>query len=153
LTAAAGISERALQEYKDKVLEKFGAKEEEKVRDEIAQDRVSQFPPSSQVMITGSGNVLCYDMLTGRYFNSTMEDIKRAENKVNYELIHFMSCSLSHFYDEIGLPPTVYSDTHGWNMNHHMEIKFTTVLSEDNRPCIAIDFSRHPIPDYDKNWT
>lgn len=153
LTIAGGISERALQEYKEKVLEKFGVKEEEKVRDEIAQDRVNKFPPSSQVMITGSGDVLCYDMLTGRYFHSTMEDLKRAENKVNYELIHYMSCSLTHFYDEIGLPPTVYSDTHGWNMNHHMELKFSTIFSEDKRPCIAIDFSRHPIPDYDKNWT
>ena len=83
LTAAAGISERALNEYKDKVLEKFGAKEDTKIQDEIAQDRVTAFPPSSQIMITGSGDVLCYDMLTGRYFQSTMEDLKRAENKVN----------------------------------------------------------------------
>ena len=153
LTAAAGISERALTEYKDKVLERFGAKEDEKIRDDIAQDRVSAFPASSQIMITGSGDVLCYDMLTGRYFHSTMENLKRAENKVNYELIHYMSCSLTHFYDEIGLPPTSYSDTHGWNMNHHMELKFSTVFSEDNRPCIAIDFSRQPIVDYDSAWT
>jgi hypothetical protein len=153
LTAAAGISERALTEYKDKVLEKFGAKEDEKLHADIAQDRVNKFPPSSQIMIAGAGDVLCYDMLTGRYFQSTMEELKRAENKVNYELIHFMSCSLTHFYDEIGLPPTSYSDTHGWNMNHHMELRFSTVLSEDNRPCIAIDFNRQPIADYDKNWT
>ena len=153
LTAAAGISERALTEYKDKVLEKFGAKEDEKLHADIAQDRVNKFPPSSQIMIAGSGDVLCYDMLTGRYFQSTMEELKRAENKVNYELIHYMSCSLTHFYDEIGLPPTSYSDTHGWNMNHHMELKFSTIFSEDNRPCIAIDFSRQPIADYDKNWT
>jgi hypothetical protein len=152
LTAAAGISERALNEYKEKVLEKFGAKEDTKIQDDIAQDRVNKFPPSSQIMITGSGDVLCYDMLTGRYFQSTMEELKRAENKVNYELIHYMSCSLTHFYDEIGLPPTSYSDTHGWNMDHHMELKFSTVLSEDNRPCIAIDFNRQPIADYDTNW-
>lgn len=153
LTIAGGISERALNEYKEKVLEKFGVKEDTKIQDEIAQNRVAAFPPSSQVLIAGSGDVLCYDMLTGRYFQSTMEELKRAENKVNYELIHFMSCSLSHFYDEIGLPPTSYSDTHGWNMNHHMELKFSTVFSEDNRPCIAIDFNRQPIIDYDKNWT
>ena len=153
LTAAAGISERALSEYKEKVLEKFGVKEEEKVRDEIAQDRVNKFPPSSQVLIAGSGDVLCYDMLTGRYFQSNMEALRRAENKVNYELIHYMSCSLTHFYDEVGLPPTAYSDTHGWNMDNHMELKFTTTMSENNQPCIAIDFSRQPIADYDKNWT
>ena len=94
---------------------------------------------------------LCYDVTTGRYFQSTVEDIKRAENKVNYELIHFMSCSLSHFYEEIGLPPTPYTDSVGWNTNNHMEVIFSTVMSTDNRPCIAIDFSKPPVADYEKN--
>jgi Family of unknown function (DUF6353) len=153
LTIAGGISERAFQEYKDKVVEKLGMRQDEKLRDEIAQDRVNANPASGrEVLIVGTGDVLCYDMLTGRYFQSTMEDIKRAENKVNYELIHFMSCSLSHFYDEIGLPPTPYTDSVGWNMNNHMEVKFSTVFSTDNRPCIAIDFSRAPIPNFEKHW-
>ena len=154
LTIAGGISERAFQEYKDKVVEKLGVRQDQKVRDEIAQERVNATPMSSgEVLIAGSGEVLCFDMLTGRYFMSTMEDIKRAENKVNYELIHFDSCSLTHFYDEIGLPPTVYSDSVGWNLNNNIEVKFSTVFSNDNKPCIAIDFSRHPMPDYDKTWT
>ena len=123
-----------------------------KIRDEVAQDRVNAHPASGEVLVVGAGEVLCYDMLTGRYFQSTMEDIKRAENSVNYELIHFMSCSLSHFYDEIGLPPTNYTDSVGWNLNHKMEVKFSTVFSTDKRPCIAIDFSRPPIPDYQRHW-
>lgn len=154
LTIATAVSERALTEYKEKVIEKLGARQDEKIRDEIAQDRVNKYPPASnEVILVGDGQVLFYDMLTGRYFRSTMEDVKRAENKVNYEIINFMSCSLSHFYDEIGLPPTHYTDTVGWNMNNHMEVKFSTVMSEDQRPCIAIDFSRQPLPDYDKAWS
>ena len=152
LAVAGGISERALQEYKEKVLEKIGPKQDQKIRDEIAQDRVSNNPPDSrEVMLVGTGQVLCYDVTTGRYFQSTVEDIKRAENKVNYELIHFMSCSLSHFYEEIGLPPTPYTDSVGWNTNNHMEVIFSTVMSTDNRPCIAIDFSKPPVADYEKN--
>lgn len=153
LTIAAGVSERAFSEYKEKVIEKLGARQDEKIRDEVAQDRVTANPvKSGEVLIVGTGDVLCYDMLTGRYFQSTMEEIKRAENKVNYELIHFMSCSLSHFYDEIGLPPTPYTDSVGWNMNNHMEVKFSAVMSTDNRPCIAIDFSKPPMPNFEKNW-
>ena len=152
LAVAGGISERALQEYKDKVVEKLGDRQDQKIRDEIAQDRVAANPPGSrEVLIAGSGDVLCYDMLTGRYFQSTVEDIKRAENKVNYELIHFMSCSLSHFYDEIGLPPTSYTDSVGWNMSNKMEVVFSTVMSTDNRPCLAIDFTKPPVMDYEKN--
>jgi hypothetical protein len=154
LGVAAGISERALQEYKAKVVEKLGERQSTNIRDEIAQDRVTNNPPKSgEVIMVGAGQVLCYDMLTGRYFNSTVEDIKRAENKVNYELIHYMSCSLSHFYDEIGLPPTPYTDSVGWNTTNHMEVKFSTVMSEDQRPCIAIEFSNPPIADFDKHWT
>jgi len=154
LTIAGGISERALQEYKDKVVERLGARQDEKLRDEIAQDRVNKTPPTSaEVMMVGNGQVLCFDSLTGRYFNSTVEDIKRAENRVNYEIINFMNCSLSLFYEEIGLPPTVYTDSVGWNMNNHFEVKFSTVMSEDQRPCISIDFSRLPTYDYDKTWT
>lgn len=153
MTVAVAASDRALGEYKEKVIERLGPKADEKVRDEVAQDRVTANPPrSEEVIMVGSGQVLCYDMLTGRYFNSTVEDIKRAENSVNYELIHFMSCSLSHFYDEIGLPPTAYTDSVGWNMNNRMEVKFSTAMTEDKRPCIAIDFSRPPLSDYTNHW-
>lgn len=153
LAVAGGISERALQEYKDKVVEKLGERQNQKIRDEIAQDRVNGTSPASrEVVVVGTGEVLCYDMTTGRYFQSTMEEIKRAENKVNRELLHAMSCSASEFYDEIGLPPTTYSDTYGWNSDNLLEIQFTTVMSPDGRPCIAIDFSNPPIADYHKLW-
>ena len=152
LAVAGGISERALQEYKDKVVEKLGERQSTKIQDEIAQDRVNANPLGNrEIMIVGNGEVLFYDMLTGRYFQSTVEDVKRAENKVNHELIHYMSCSLSHFYDEVGLQPTSYTDSVGWNLHNKMEVKFSTVMSQDNRPCIAIDFTHPPLPDYEKS--
>ena len=152
LAVASGISERALQEYKEKALEKLGIRQERAIRDEIAQDRIDKNPVGSQeIILAGTGEVLCYDMTTGRYFQSTVEEIKRAENKINYELIHFMHASLSQFYDEIGLPPTSYSDSVGWNVNNHLEVQFSTTMSSDKRPCIAIDFVKQPVPDYDKN--
>lgn len=151
LALASGISERALQEYKAKVLEKFTDKQNETIRDEIAQDRVNNYPPR-EVIITGSGEVLCYDMLTGRYFQSTMEDIKRAENKINYEILNSMGASLSEFYDEIGLPPTSYTDSVGWSDMERFEVKFSTVMSPDNRPCLAIDFVHPPQLEYAKRY-
>jgi hypothetical protein len=104
------------------------------------------------VILAGTGEVLCYDMTTGRYFMSTVEEIKRAENKINHDLIHYMSASLSEFYDEIGLPPTSFSDSVGWNANNHIEVQFSTVMSTDQRPCIAIDFLKPPITNYEKAW-
>jgi Family of unknown function (DUF6353) len=152
LVVASGISERALQEYKAKVVEKFGERKHQDIHDEIAQDRVNNSPVSSQVVVVGTGQVLCYDMSTGRYFQSTIETIKKAENKINHDIIHFMSVSLSEFYDEIGLPPTSYSDSVGWNTDNLVEVVFSTTMSPDDRPCITIDFSRAPIAEYNKPY-
>jgi hypothetical protein len=153
LTVASGISERAFQEYKAKVVEKLGETKEIGIRDAVAQDRVNQTPlPTREVIIAGSGDVLCFDMTTGRYFVSSMEKIRQAENKVNYDIINHDYASLSAFYDEIGLPPTPYSDTVGWNTINRLEVTFSTVLSPDNRPCIAIDFLSAPFIEYSRLW-
>lgn len=153
LTVASGLSERALQEYKEKVVEKLGEKKAVDIRDSIAQDRVNKTPLNTrEIIIAGTGEVLCFDITTGRYFQSSVEEIRRAENKINFEIINHMYASLSAFYDEIGLPPTPYSDTVGWNGNELFEVTLSTVLSPDNRPCIAIDFVRAPFAEYDRLW-
>ena len=149
LALAGGISERALQEYKSKVIDKLGERQNTKIRDEIAQERVNDHPVNSrEIILAGTGEVLCYDMLTGRYFQSTMEEIKRAENKINHELNNHMNASLSEFYDEIGLPPTPYTDSVGWNANNIVKLQFSATMSSDDRPCMAIYFEHPPISDY-----
>jgi hypothetical protein len=153
LTVASGISERAFQEYKAKVVEKLGENKAIDIRDEIAQDRVRADARSKEVIVVGTGNVLCFDMITGRYFESNMERIRKAENTVNHDILNHMYASLSSFYDEIGLPPTPYSDTVGWNSLREMvDVQYSTVMSVDDRPCIAIDFVTPPYPEYDRHW-
>lgn len=146
---AYGVSERALNEYKDKVREKLGEGKEKALRDEIDAERLQKDPVQDrQVIIAGSGEVLCYDNISGRYFQSSMEELRQAENKVNYELVHHNQCSLSFFYDQVGLPPTRHSDEVGWNSNNLLEINFSTQMSTDNRPCIVVDFVVGPMTGY-----
>lgn len=149
LAAAYGISERNLREYKEKTLEKLGLNKERALRDEIAQDRVTT-NPNREVLVIASGDVLCFDMHTGRYFRSTVERIRKAENTINQELFNHQYASLSQFYEEIGLAPTSFSDEVGWNMAQTgaLEIRFSTTQTEDEQPCIAIDFTNPPKTDY-----
>ena len=150
LAVASGISDRALQEYKAKVIEKLGEKKEMTIRDEIAQERVAA-TANKEVLVIGAGDVLCFDMMTGRYFQSTVEKIRQAENKINYEILNHMYASLSSFYDLIDIPPTPYSDTVGWNgLTDRFEVLFSTVMSPDQRPCVAIDFTIPPTAEYTK---
>jgi hypothetical protein len=150
LAAAYGISERRFEEYKEKVAEKFGLNKERDVRDEVAQERVNKNPPDKEVIILAGGDVLCYDMYTGRYFRSTVESIRKAENKINQVLFQHQYASLSEFYQEIGLEPTTVSEEVGWNLlnDRPFAVQFSTTMSPNEEPCIAIDFVDSPSPHY-----
>jgi ACT domain-containing protein len=146
VATAYSISERAFSEYREKVVEKIGEKKDRTIRDEIAQDHVTKNPPDEKTVIITArvGNVLCYDMFTGRYFNSCMETLKQAENSINHDIIHNGYASLSDFYDEIGLGATSFSDEVGWSGGNLMEVIFSTTLADDNKPCITLDFNLSP---------
>lgn len=151
MISAFSLSESAFKEYQSKVVETLGEKKEQVVRDEIAQDRVRNHPPvEGQVVFAGAGKVLCYEMLTGRYFESTHEDLRRAENNVNKQIINDMYASQNDFYREIGLSPTKMGDELGWNTDRLLELQFSTTLSEDNRPCLAVDYRVHANRGYHK---
>lgn len=147
LAAAYGLSEKRLQEYREKVLEKMGVNKEQAVRDDIVQDRVNATPGSKEVII-GTSNVLCFDVYSGRYFESNMEEIRQAVNTVNSYILDHQYASLSHFYDEINIPPTGMSDEVGWKADDLIEVGFSTVMSPDKRPCLAMDFNNRPIAEY-----
>lgn len=142
-TAAAysllSVSEKAFTEYKEKVVEQLGPKKEQAVRDQIAQDRVNN--TQQGMIVVSPGMVLCFDLHSGRYFNSDMETLKKAQNAINAKMLSQDEASLSDFYYLVGLAPTKYSDHAGWKSPKLLELYFSTTMSEDNRPCIAVDFN------------
>lgn len=149
LAAVYAISERAFEEYKEKVIEKIGGTKEQQVRDSIAQDQISRNPVGSQeIIVAGAGTVLCYEAYTGRYFLSDMETLRKAQNDVNAQVLNDSYASLTDFYDLVGLPHTDNSDEVGWNSDKLMELKFSAVLTEDGRPCMSISFTVSPVRHY-----
>lgn len=149
LAAAYSLSEKAFTEYKEKVVEKIGEKKEHVVRDELAQKRVDQDPLSNkEVVITGNGDVMFYDSLTGRYFKSNMEAVKRAENEINKLILDDGDASLSMFYDKLGLKPTAYSEEVGFNYENMLDVYFSSTISEDNQPCISLEYRAVPVRNY-----
>lgn len=147
LAAAYGLAEGRLSEYKEKVAERLTPAKEQKIQDELAQESVNKTPGSGQIVVV-EGEVLCFDRPTGRYFRSTMEKIKQALNATTAEILHHEYASATHFYEELELPGTTWTDDVGWNRDQLPDLTFSTVLSEDNRPCIAIDFKVLPTADF-----
>lgn len=152
LASAFTLSERAFETYKAKVAERMGPNKEHALRDEIAQEAVNQTSPSREVIITNGGEVLCCDAYSGRYFTSSVENIKQAQNRLNHELLNVGYASLSEFYYMIGLKPTSHSDEIGWKSDELLELDFSTTLTEDNKPCIYVSFKVTPIRNYDRGY-
>lgn len=152
LAIAAGLSEKRLSEYKDKVVETFGDKEAKKVSDSIAQDKVDENPPAKHntVVIVGKGDVLCHDTFSGQYFRSSMDTLKKAENDTNYQIIHQQYATLTDFYRRLGLPPTDLSDELGWSFDELVKLEIAPTMSRDEEPCLAITFHYYPVHDYRK---
>jgi hypothetical protein len=152
MAAAYTLSERAFNEYREKVLEKVGKNKEREIRDEVAQDRVTKHPVgSSQVVVTASGNVLCYEAFTGRYFRSGIETLKQAQNTINYRVLNDGYASLGEFYNQIGLPSTAISDELGWRSDgEQLDLIFSAVLAEDGQPAISMEYRVKPIRNYYK---
>jgi Family of unknown function (DUF6353) len=147
LAAAYDITEKAFAEYKEKVAERLGRTKEQSVTDAIAQDKTDRRPPT-EVIMTGRGEVLCYEAFSGRYFHSDVETLRKAMNDINHQILNSMYASLSDLYHLLGLPQTTYSDEVGWNCDKLLEIAFSATLSEENKPCIVVNFTTSPIRGY-----
>lgn len=151
LAAAYTITDRAFSEYQAKAVEVLGEKKEQTdIRDKIAQDQINSTGDRGSLVVLGSGEVLCYDPFTDRYFNSTMEKLKKAMNDTNYQIINNMYVSLSEFYDKIGLPKTAVSDELGWNSDNLLDLHFSTVMTPDDKPALSYTFHVTPFRDYYK---
>lgn len=133
------VSEKAFDEYKEKVIEQIGVKKEQAVRDSVAKDLVAKNPPPT--IVIGGGTVLCLERHTGRYFMADMETLRKAENTINAQLFREDEATLSDFHHLVGLPPTSHSSAVGWRSDKLFSLDYSTVMSDDGRPCIAFDYS------------
>lgn len=143
------LSENAMRDYQAKVIETFGEKKEQAVRDDIAKDKIKNDPVTNkEVIITsGNNNTLCYDMISGRYFMSDIETLRRVENKLNKRLISEMFISLNEYYYEAGLRCTEQGDNLGFNIDDGLiDLEFSAQIADDGRPCICVSF--HVAPRY-----
>lgn len=151
LATAYTISETALREYRDKVVETIGEKKEQLVRDAIAKDKIEKNPVSkSQVILTEKGDTLCYDPWSSRYFKSDPEKLRRAINDLNYQLINEGVVTLNDFYYDIGLTETKPGEILGWNINHggQVSFRFSSQIADDETPCLVVEFINPPTYDY-----
>ena len=156
LAAAYALSESTLSDYKEKVVETIGEKKAQEVKDAIAKDKIENDPVTrKEIIATDKGETLCYDALSGRYFKSDIEYIRRAVNNLNERLLFDTHISLNEYYDEIGLEEIFpMGENLGWTVDPDsankglIELDFSSQLAEGT-PCLVVGFSNAPRYDYE----
>ena len=149
LTSLYSASELALHEYQEKVMARIGEKKEKEIRDEIAADYIAANPIGDrEVIVTGKGQSLCLDSLSGRYFLSDYELVRRVENDINRRIISDMWATLNDVYYELGLKEIDLGRYVGWNVDHLLHFEFSSMVAEDGRPCLVIGYETQPVNCY-----
>lgn len=154
LATAYKLSETALSEYKEKVVETIGEKKEKTIKEAIKKDKIEKDPVQQQnIIVTGKGETLCYDELFGRYFKSDIDKLKKIENELSFRLRNEDYISLNEFYYEVGLDGVVAGDSLGWNIDRcpkGIELDYSSQLASDGTPCLVVGFGTPPQYDYDR---
>lgn len=148
LTTAYGISENALKDLNEKMQNVLGEKKTMDVKNAVIKDKLAGSPPPTKeeaaLVVPGSGNVLCKDMYTGRYFASNAQKIGAAINRVSHDLMTDMYVSLNDFYEIIGLDPCPMGNDLGWNVDDciggQAPITLSAVLTDNGTPCLCVDY-------------
>lgn len=155
IATAYKLSETALTEYRDKVVETIGEKREQNIREKVAEEQVKSNPVTNkEIIVTEHGESRFLDTMSGRHFSCSVEKIKRAENVLNKRMIHDITgyVSLNDFYDEIGLPRTDVGDILGWNTTHLIDMGVSAQVDDDGKPTIVLDYIERPDYEFDTRY-
>lgn len=150
LAAAYTISETALQEYQNKAKEIVGEKKEQQIREAAAKETVEKTYKKGSTMITGNGDSLFYDELSGRYFRSTWNKVLKSANELNADAIGGSDIiTINDWFQAIGLDPVELGEERGWSVYNNgakglISISLTSTLTEDDIPCACIHYENRP---------
>lgn len=145
-------SEAAFRRYREAVSDVVKPKDVQKITSRVAEKSLQDAgkPLSGTVLVASSGDVLCYDVFSGRYFKSDIETIRRVENNINGQLNAECYASLNEFYAGLGLPPIAAGELVGWSVPNSLSVEFGSQLTEKGEPVLTIDFLVSPKENYFK---
>lgn len=147
LAAAYKLSEVALQDYKDAVVETIGEEKARIVKEKAAQKKVDR-TKNEEVYILGDGKVWFFEPISYRYFQSEVADVKNAIANLNYRMTSGMeeTITLKEFYDEIGLKYSIDTPDIGWGLYKEglIKVDFVATTMENGNPCLMLDYETQP---------
>ena len=152
LASAYKVSETALSDYKQAVIESVGKDKESEIIDKMVEKKIQNSPPpENHSVIIGSGRTLCYDNVFGGYWMGNIDEIKRAFNELNDIVRMNDSASLNDLRELVGADPLGAGGNLGWEVSDGMvTVKFSGSLTPSGEPCLAITYD--PVPHFNFDY-
>ena len=151
LTAAYAASNSALLEYKNKVVEKIGEKEEKEVEAAVLKDKINKNPITKMnVDIIDQHGTIIYEEYTDKYIQVDLEKAYQAMITVN-KYLNWDPVSLNEFFDLIGWKSQEIGDIRGWPVSADgVTLNTVPVKSVTGEAVLGFSFDPPPIVGYDK---
>ena len=151
LMSAYALIDNSYKEYKKKVAELYGDEMHKEVISSIAKDKYTDD------INVSDDKQLFYDEFSHRYFESTLEDVIKAEYNTNRQLQCNGVVYLNEYYEFLGLEPSPVGTDLGWSSGileshyctEHIEFDHGKVILDDCLECCIITLRYEPVIDFE----
>ena len=161
IAAAYSVLSDKYHDYKREVIKEIGPKQENRIQDTIAQNKVNATYDGLNVIRTRFGDVLFMDSWSGRFFYSSYEAVEKARVGFTAIIQRDMSASINEFYSLLEIPTLAYGDVWGWHLydicdntlEHVAPISTNRVCktpTPEELPCVVIDYDVDLTFNFDK---
>ena len=150
LMSAYALIDNSYKEYKKKAEELYGEEAHKEVISSIAKDKYTDDIRMDE------NKMLFYDEFSHRYFESTLEDVIKAEYNTNRQLQCNGRVYLNEYYEFLGLEPSQVGTELGWSSGilksyycaEWIEFDHWKVILEDGLECCIITLRYEPVIDF-----
>ena len=150
LMSAYALIDNSYKEYKKKAAELYGEEAHKEVISSIAKDKYTDD------IRADDNKMLFYDEFSHRYFESTIEDVIKAEYNTNRQLQCNGGVYLNEYYEFLGLEPSQVGTDLGWSSGilesnycaERIEFDHEKVTLEDCLECCIITLRYEPVIDF-----
>lgn len=145
LLAAYTLLDQSAREFKQKFIDIYGLDKEHELENEIAKDNLPAVTKESELP-------LWYDPETRRYFNTSVDDFKKALYTINHDLTINGFVSLDEFFMAMGIEPSEAANHLGWDIDWLMgvyempwiDIHYETAKTDDGLEVNVIYYDIEP---------
>jgi hypothetical protein len=160
LMSAYALLDNSYKEYKKKLIELHGEETHQEIVNAIAIEKAKEVGITAESMCANTcltddescgDPVLFYEEWSGRYFESTIEQVIVAQYHANRNFVLRGYLPLNELYDFLGLEPTDYGNTVGWTVEDELywvDFHHHKMVMDDGLECYIIETPWGPSPDF-----